>query len=166
MTASSMQSLRGRSSRAAVLMAAGALLAMSVGAAGASAGVDSRNADNSFTKWATGPGTPPVVLDMAGIVGGDVGAGSFSGEVLSFDQVGNVATIHAIYHFHGGVHSFTADVHVVQTDLSAVINGVVTEGWLKDNQVAGAYTQITCSHDSTTTDCFQGTLSILRGSKH
>ena len=38
---------------------------------------------------------------MAGVVGGDVGTGTFTGEVLSFVQVGNVATIHAVYRFHG-----------------------------------------------------------------
>ncbi len=50
------------------------------------------------------------------------------------------------------------------TGLVAVIEGVVADGWLKDNQVVGEYTQITCSPDDPT-DCFQGTITILRGSK-
>ena len=152
--------------RILVALSAAALVSMSLaGAVSADNGRDHRNAENTFTKWATGPGTAPILLNMAGVVGGDVGTGSFTGEVLSFDQVGNVGTIHAVYHFHGLIHSFTADVHVVQTGLVAVIEGVVADGWLKDNQVVGEYTQITCSHDSTTTDCFQGTITILRGSK-
>lgn len=32
--------------------------------------------------------------------------------------------------------------------------------------VLGEYTQIQCPHDNITTDCFQGTLDILRGTKH
>jgi hypothetical protein len=55
---------------------------------------------------------------------------------------------------------------VTQINLKAVIIGVVTEGWLKGNLVQGEYTQIQCSHDGITTDCFQGTLDILRGTKH
>ena len=46
-----------------------------------------------------------------------------------------------------------------------MIIGVVTDGWMKGNMVEGEYTQIKCSHDNITTDCFQGTLDILRGTK-
>lgn len=46
-----------------------------------------------------------------------------------------------------------------------MIIGDVTEGWLKGNLVEGGYTQIQGSHDNIVTDCFQGTLDILRGSK-
>jgi hypothetical protein len=49
---------------------------------------------------------------------------------------------------------------------TAVIIGVVTDGWLKGNLVEGEYTQIQCPHDNITTDCFQGTLDILRGTEH
>jgi len=54
---------------------------------------------------------------------------------------------------------------VEQTGPKAVISGVVTNGWLKGNLVEAGYTQITCNHDGTSTDCFQGWLDILRGSK-
>jgi len=54
----------------------------------------------------------------------------------------------------------TALVHVEQTGLKAKITGVVTDGWLKGSAVKGRYTQISCAHDATTTDCFQGTLDI------
>ena len=54
----------------------------------------------------------------------------------------------------------------MQTDLDAVITGFVTDGWLKGNLVEAQYRQITCSHDGITTDCFRGTLDILRGTKN
>ena len=78
--------------------------------------------------------------------------------------------IDAVYHFTGSRHSFTASVHVVQTGLvngsTAVITGRVTEGWLKDNLVAGEYTQVVCEQaPGLFGTCFQGTLDILRGSK-
>ena len=68
--------------------------------------------------------------------------------------------------FNGRIHSFTAHVYITQLDLKAVIIGVVTDGWLKGNLVEGEYTQIQCPHDNITTDCFQGTLDILRGTEH
>ena len=71
---------------------------------------------------------------MAGVVGGDVGRGTFTGEVFSIDgtgQPGDPTFIHAHYHFNGRFHSFTADVHVTQILNKAVIIGVVsrTGGW-------------------------------------
>ena len=82
---------------------------------------------------------------MAGVVGGDVGAGAFAGEILTYTP-GNTPTdptvIEALYHFNGSRHSFTAAVHVEQTGLSAVVTGVVTDGWLRGNPVRGPYTQI------------------------
>ena len=80
-------------------------------------------------------------------------------------SLGTPLFIHAHYHFNGRFHSFTADVHVTQILNKAVIIGVVCGGWLEGNLVEGEYTQITCAHDGTTTDCFRGTLDILRGTK-
>ena len=71
--------------------------------------------------------------------------------------------IAAIYHFGGSRHSFTALVHVEQTGLHAAITGVVTDGWRQGRLVSGEYTQITCSHDGLTTDCFRGHLELGRG---
>ena len=124
------------------------------------AATDHERAENTFTKWIT---TPPA---MAGVVGGDVGAGSYAGEILKYTPA-TTTVIEALYHFNGSKHSFTALVHVEQTGLKAVIIGVVTEGWLKGNMVQGEYTQITCvqAPSSTSGTCFQGTLDIMRGSK-
>ncbi len=158
--------------RALAVTAAVVLLALSLGVAAASAsdGRDHRNAENTFTKWVTGSGEPAVRFNMAGVVGGDVGAGAFAGEVLSRVPVGTTVTIDARYHFNGSTHSFSASVHVVQQGIvdgsTAVITGWVTDGWLKGNQVAGEYTQVTCEQAPNVFGrCFQGTLDILRGSK-
>ena len=120
-----------------------------------------RNAENTFTKWIT---TYP---NIAGVVGGDVGRGTYAGEILSFQQgaTGSPTFIEAFYHFNGRINSFTAHVYITQLDLKAVIIGIVTDGWLKGNLVEGEYTQIRCKHDNITTDCFQGTLDILRGTE-
>jgi hypothetical protein len=119
----------------------------------------------TFTKWIT---VPP---NMVGVVGGDVGAGTFAGEILSMTTVGNVTTIHALYHMNGSRHSFTADNQITQNDVAgtAVIAGSVTEGWLKGAPVTGEYTvMLNCpipTPDNTMgTLCFQGNLHIHRGS--
>jgi hypothetical protein len=153
-------------SRALAVIAAAALLTLGLGVGVASAGQDARNAENTFTKWIT------EFPNMAGVVGGDVGDGTFTGEILSavpdLSVTPPTLTLDAVYHFHGSTHSFSADVHVVQTGLengaTAVISGFVTSGWLKGNQVAGEYTQVACV-EAPSGSCFQGTLDILRGTK-
>jgi len=136
-------------------------LSLRPGAASANDDWDHRNVENTFTKWIT---TYP---NMAGVVGGDVGRGTYAGEILNFQPgvPGSPTFIEANYHFNGKHRSFTAHVFVTQINLKAVIIGVVTDGWQKGNLVEGEYTQIKCSHDNITTDCFQGTLDILLGTK-
>ena len=147
---------RRRPSRALATMAALALLtvAFTSSAAAAERGRASVVAENSFTKWIT---TYPA---MAGVVGGDVGAGTYAGEILTYTP-GTTTVIDALYHFNGSRHSFTALVHVEQTGLTALIIGVVTDGWLDGHPVRGRYTQITCT-DSPNGTCFRGSLDILR----
>lgn len=143
-------------------IAAVALLTLSLGAGLAAADSrDNRNAENTFTKWVT---SPP---NMAGFVGGDVGDGTYSGEVLSRSGSATALDpllITADYHFSGSQHSFTAHLNIVQIGADATLNGSVTEGWLKGNLAQGHYTAISCSEAPSGT-CFQGTLDILRGSK-
>ena len=136
-------------------------LSLSAGVVSADGGRDHRNAENTFTKWVTSAsGT------MAGVVGGDVGDGTYAGQVLSMVTVGVTTTIHATYGFNGSKHSFTADVQVVQIGLDAVITGIVTEWWLKGNQVEGEYTQIPCNKGVEDPQrCYSGTLDLLRGTK-
>ena len=106
---------------------------------------DNGAATINFTKWVTIPAPRPGVLaDIAGlIVGGDVGDGTFTGEVLVNEPTATGRHIVADYHLHGSKHSFTARVNVVQTGAGpgahAVITGVVTDGWLKGHAVDGEY---------------------------
>lgn len=153
--------------RAVALIASTSLLVLLAGpgTALANGDPDQRNADNTFTKWITdfGAGT------MAGVVGGDVGEGTYSGQILHLEVTATGVVIDAIYRFSGARHAFSARVQVVQTGFvngaTAAITGRVTEGWLSGNEVSGAYTQIACS-EAASGSCFQGTLDVLRGTKH
>lgn len=150
--------VKGTPMRALALIAAVMLLALSLGAGTALAdgGRHHGDAENTFTKWIT------AYPAMAGVVGGDVGTGTYAGEILKYTP-GTTTVIEALYHFNGSRHSFSALVHVEQTGLEAVISGVVTDGWLKGSPVEGKYTQITCTQAPSGT-CFEGKLDILRGS--
>jgi hypothetical protein len=129
-----------------------ALLLVSLGAGTASAGGGQHS---TFTKWITS------WPQMAGVVGGAVGDGEFSGTVIDYAP-GPTTLITAIYHFGGPRHDFTARMHVEQTGLHAVLVGVVIDGWGKGKLVTGAYDQITCEHDGGSSDCFSGYLDIGR----
>ena len=111
---------------------------------------------NTFTKWIT------TMPKMEGVVGGAVGDGTYTGEVLK-DIEGPVELIESLYQFNGVDHSFTALVHVEQTGLRAVIMGVVIQGWSKGSPVRGDYTQITSPQAPGDGSAFQGTLDIMRG---
>jgi hypothetical protein len=149
-------------------------LSLSPGVASADGGGDHHNrhheADVTFTKWVTNPTAFP--WDMAGVVGGDVGDGSYVGHLLSLDPTDpNLWKLHALYEFHGDEHSFIADVQVRQNNLTgtAVITGVVTKGWLKGARVTGEYTvldpcAIATPGNAFGTLCFQGTLHLERDS--
>jgi hypothetical protein len=111
----------------------------------------------TFTKWLIGAGP-----EMAGIVGGAVGDGTYSGKVLDMNP-GPTTTIEARYALRGSEHEFTALVHVEQTGLNAEIPGVVIDGGGKGRPVTGSYTEIKCDHDGVTTDCWRGSLDISAG---
>jgi hypothetical protein len=108
----------------------------------------------TFTKWMVGDGPA-----MAGTVGGSVGEGSYSGQVLDY-RAGERQLIEARYEFNGSKRAFAALVHVEQTGLEAVISGVVTDGWGKGRAVRGTYDEVTCEHDGVTTACWRGTLAV------
>ena len=137
-------------------------------------GVKGHTFDFTFTKWATFQPDPSTMVGvlMAGVVGGDVGNGRYAGEVLSEDlSQSGYWNANARYEFYGEKHSFIADVHVKQDNTAgtAVITGVITQGWLKGAQVTGEYTQMDpCPLDETPGNvfgavCFQGTLHVQRG---
>jgi hypothetical protein len=138
-------------------------------------GVKGHTFDFTFTKWATSqPANYPSMagISMAGVVGGDVGNGRYAGEVLSDDLSLEPGfwLANARYEFHGKKHSFIADVNVTQNNTTgtAVITGVITQGWLKGAQLTGEYTvmsvcPITTPGNVFGTLCFQGTLHVRRG---
>jgi hypothetical protein len=152
--------VRGR--RAIALIVGTMLLTVSLGAGTALADIGRRNAENTFTKWIDG------YPAMTGVVGGDIGAGTYSGEILALTVTATGLVIDASYHFNGSRHAFTALVHVEQTGFTdgseAVITGRVTQGWLRGSPVQGEYTQIACGLAPSGT-CFQGTLDVLRGDR-
>jgi hypothetical protein len=114
-----------------------------------------------FLKWVVGAG--PL---MAGVVSGDVGGGTFAGEILGASQKGDILTIDALYHVNGGTHQFTAHNHIRQDNTTgiAVISGLVTDGPLRGARVQGEYQVIHPCGITNAADsgdlCFQGTLSI------
>jgi hypothetical protein len=146
---------------ALVATTAGAALAYSRDAKG-------HTFDDTFTKWViTTPPAAGVVANMMGVVGGDVGPGTYTGEVLSVNTVGNITSIQALYHFNGSKHAFTAELNVTQDESAgtATITGHVTEGWLKGASVSGEYTVLAVCPIETPdnvygTLCFQGALHV------
>jgi hypothetical protein len=124
--------------------------------------------DNTFTKWVTtSPPAAGVVANMMGVVGGDVGPGTYKGEVISLNTVGNITSIEALYHFSGSKHAFTAELHITQDESAgtATITGSVTEGWLQGASVTGEYNVLAVCPMETPdnaygTVCFQGALHV------
>jgi hypothetical protein len=141
-----------------------------------SGGVNGHTFDVTFTKWVTSsPAYYPSMagVSMAGVVGGDVGNGLFAGAVLSDDlSHPGFWLAHARYEFYGKTYSFKADVHVFENDkknpATALITGVITQGWLKGALLIGVYTVMPVCPIATPGNvlgklCFQGTLHIFRG---
>ena len=126
-------------------------------------------ADVTFTKWVTQNTAFPY--DMKGVVGGDVGDGTFTGEILSAVDDGTTTRLHALYHVNGGKQSLTADLLIAQTDATGtgvVTSGVVTIGYLKDSAVTGGYERLAVCNIATPgsvtgTRCLHGTLHITAG---
>ena len=123
---------------------------------------DARGVRVVFTKWVTG------WPNMAGLVSGDVGGGTFAGEILEYTATAAIEKIEALYHLNGGAYQLSAHVFVRQDNLNgtAAIKGVVTDGPLKGARVRGSYQVISpcgiinAQNGSIGDVCFQGTLDI------
>jgi hypothetical protein len=78
---------------------------------------------------------------MVGVVDGDVGPGTYTGEVISMDPGDEITSIQALYHINGSIHAFTADLKITQNNSTgkATITGRVTEGWQEGASVIGKY---------------------------
>lgn len=136
---------------------------------------DHRDATVSWTKWVTDWPENDGITGVFGIIGGpaegDIGEGNVTGEALN-PIVPLPDGIHirfeADYHFHGSKHSLTVHFIVTQNvvDNGGVLEGVVTDGWLKGNRVTGRFTARECGDgEGTISPCFEGTAEIERGSK-
>ena len=165
----------------ALAVAAAASFAVAAQARPAGGSPDSgwhRSANVTFTKWVTSlPADPSTTLagsGMAGVVGGDVGEGTYAGIVLKDDTTSKPGFWlgQALYGFFGSEHSFVALNFITEDDrnpssITATIRGVVIVGWMKGARVTGEYTQrdtcpIPTPGNVIGTTCFQGTLH-LRG---
>jgi hypothetical protein len=146
------------------------------GKASPAGGRNHRSADVTFTKWVTSlPADPSTTLagsGMAGVVGGDVGEGTYAGIVLKDDTTSEPGFWlgQALYGFFGSEHSFVAYNLITEDDrdpssITATIRGVVIVGWMKGARVTGEYTQrdtcpIPTPGNVIGTTCFQGTLHL------
>ena len=115
----------------------------------------------TFTKWIT---TFPA---MAGFTGGDV-VGTYAGEVLNrtaFDN-GVIVQLEARYEVidPSGLHSFKTIIQGKSTNGSAVLNGVITEGWMVGARTQVTFETITPCQFGTRNVCFQGTIRVTPGS--
>ena len=104
---------------------------------------------------------------MAGFTGGDV-VGSYAGEILSrtpFDN-GVVVQLEARYEVTdpGGLRSFKTIIQGKSANGTAVLNGVVTEGWMLGAQTHVTFETITPCEFGTRNVCFRGTIRIMPGS--
>jgi hypothetical protein len=116
----------------------------------------------TFIKWFT---TFPAMTGNTSF-----GAGTFAGTILeltAFDN-GTVAKLQALYRVTdpAGSHSFAALIQGTQNaeTATAVLNGVITEGWRVGAQVHVTFQRITpCAlaiGPSVPGVCFQGTIRI------
>jgi hypothetical protein len=113
-------------------------------------------------------------ISMDGVVGGDVGEGTYSGMVVSDDTTSNPGFWlgQALYGFKGSKHSFVAYNLITEDDttslVTATIHGYVNAGWMMGAHVTGEYTQydpcpIPTPGNVLGTVCFQGTLHLQVG---
>ena len=112
----------------------------------------------TFVKWFT---TFPTMTGNT-----SYGDGTFSGTILertAFDN-GVIVKLQALYRVTSGSHSFAALIQGTQNleTATAVLNGVITEGWMVGARVHVTFQRITpCALAPIAPGvCFQGTIRI------
>ena len=112
----------------------------------------------TFEKWFT------VYPAMTGNT--SLGNGTFAGQILSrtaFDN-GVIVQLEALYRLTdpSGNQSFTARIQGTENlqTLSAVMNGVITDGWRAGSQVHVTFAVIAPCPAHNRATCFQGTIRI------
>jgi hypothetical protein len=108
-----------------------------------------------------------IFATVAGVVGGDIGEGTMTGNAFNPLEAlpdGSI-TFEAEYRLVGSKHSLTLRFRSVQApDKSGAFVGIVTDGWLKGNVLTGHYTARDCDQGVNLT-CFDIVLTIKKGSK-
>jgi hypothetical protein len=141
----------------------------------------------TFTKWRTAvlpPSGVPIRSLFKGVVGGDLGAGDFVGEVLdrkvstactAFDPpctpgitpptiTGSIVALHAIYEVQVGEYSFTALIQGGTNGVTgaALLDGVILAGWRTGARVHVEFQTLTDCADAPAGPCFQGVIRVER----
>ncbi len=117
----------------------------------------------TFEKTLVGPGPAPYLFHFTGSFGGDFSGQLYVGQLVRefVDPQHQIVHVVADYFFMAddGVHSFTARVegHANLHTGEAVLNGVVTAGWLEGAQVQDQFDILGGGH-------FQGTFRIMPAS--
>jgi hypothetical protein len=121
----------------------------------------------TFTKWLIEPPNPAgLPWDMRGVVGGDVGNGTYTGEVLNVEPFagGKIVKLTADYHLNGSLHTSNLRMTIWQFDNNfAILTGGVTSGWRAGGYAFGTYRVIPSCPGNPAGPCFEGTLYIVGG---
>ena len=112
----------------------------------------------AFEKWFT---TPPAMTGNTSL-----GTGTFAGKILKRTAFANgvIVQLQALYMVTdpSGSRSFTALIEGTENLVTstAVLNGVVTDGWMVGARVHVTFQVITPCEFGTRNQCFQGTIRI------
>jgi hypothetical protein len=115
----------------------------------------------TFTKWIT---TSP---HMTGFTN-DGAIGTYAGEVLSRTPFDNLVIVELKARYEvidpNGLHSFKTVIEGKSTKGKAVLNGVITEGWMLGARTHVTFDTITPCQFGTRNVCFSGTIRVMPGS--
>lgn len=140
-------------------------LVAGVAALGLTSSTQPASAENSsaveitLTKWRAGDAG-----ELQGIIGGDIGAGSMTGQIVTADPTvakGAVTAMEAVYHVKGSNNSFDAhiDVRMFNKSLTGYFDGFVTDGWMVGSRIEGEFKGVKC--DQSKGGCFQVVMHLF-----
>jgi hypothetical protein len=114
----------------------------------------------TFTKWIT---TSP---QMTGFTN-DGAIGTYAGEVLSRTPFDNLVIVELKARYEvidpNGLRSFKTVIEGKSTKGTAVLNGVITEGWMLGARTHVTFETITPCQFGTRNVCFRGTIRVMPG---
>jgi hypothetical protein len=156
-----------------ILVLTALAIAAGFGAVSQQAGTPVASADGfgrtevTFTKWLIEPPNPAgLPWDMRGVVGGDIGNGTYAGEVLNVEPFagGKIIKLTADYHLNGSLHTSNLRMTIWQFDNNfAILSGAVTSGWRSGGYAFGTYKVLATCPGNPAGPCFEGTLYIVGG---